>query len=117
MTDIKWPDFLPTVRLAELTASRKSNVIRTENDSGPAKTRRRYTISTKTFAGNIIINATQRLQLEYWYKNAIADGALRFLLPDPQTLALAEFRFLEDYKEQSTDGLWKISMRLEKLNA
>lgn len=118
MTNILWPDFLPQVlRLEGLQGQRKSNVIRTSMDAGPQKQRRRYTVSTKNFNGTILVTEEQRRLLEDFYENTIASGTLRFIMKDPQTLELCEFRFREDYQEEQVDGLWKISMPLEKMNA
>lgn len=118
MTDITWPTTLPQVlRLDGQKAKHKSNVIRTEMDAGPVKIRRRYTVSEKLFEGSIIVTETQRETLENWYTNTIGDGTLRFVMKDPQTLQPAEFRFTEDYSEESLDGMWQINMKLEKLNA
>ena len=118
MTNITWPSSLPQViRLEGLSAQRKSNVIRTQMDTGPQKVRRRYTAITKEFTGSVVLTENQRELLEDWYQNIIGDGALRFVMKDPQTLQPAEFRFLEDYDEGSNDGLWIITMKLEKMNA
>lgn len=118
MTNIMWPATLPPVlRLDGQKARKKSNVIRTEMDAGPAKARRRYTVTEKLFEGSIILTEAQREILENWYQNTLGDGTLRFVMKDPQTLEPAEFRFSEDYEEDSLDGLWTISMKLEKLNA
>ena len=118
MTDIVWPNFLPQVmRLEGLTAKKKSNVVRTQMDAGPQKSRRRYTVITKEFTGSIILNETQRQLMEDWYDNVLKNGSLRFSMKDPQTLEYAEFRFVEDYDEESVEGLWQITMKLEKMNA
>lgn len=119
MTSITWPSALPQVaRLDGLSGKRKTNVIRTEMDAGPAKTRQRYSVSIKNFIGSVILNEEQREILETWYKTTLANGALRFVMKDPQTLLTGEFRFVEDYEEDSTgDGLWTIRLPLEKLNA
>ncbi len=118
MTNITWPSSLPQViRLEGLGAKRKSNVIRTQMDAGPQKARRRYTAITKEFTGSVVLTESQRELLEDWYQNMIGDGALRFVMKDPQTLQLAEFRFLEEYDEEASDGLWIITMKLEKMNA
>lgn len=118
MTNIMWPNSLPQVlRLDGQQAKRKSNVIRTQMDAGPDKVRRRYTVSVKIFEGSIIVTGKQRQILEDWYRDVLGDGVLRFVMKDPQTLQFAEFRFMEEYAEESVDGLWKIAMKLEKLNA
>ena len=118
MTDIVWPNYLPQVmRLEGLSTKKKSNVVRTQMDAGPQKARRRYTVTTKEFTGSIVLNETQRHLLEDWYDNVLGNGVLRFVMKDPQTLQNAEFRFTEDYDEESNDGLWIITMKLEKMNA
>lgn len=118
MTDILWPISLPQVMILDgLQGQRRSNVIRTSMDAGPQKARRRYTVASKDFDGAIIVTEEQRRILEDFYVNTIKSGALRFRMKDPQTLEFKEFRFREDYKEQQIDGLWKITMPLEKMNA
>lgn len=118
MTDITWPSKLPLVlRLDGLTGQKENNVVRTQMDAGPAKVRRRYTVSSKRFDGSIIVTEAQREILEYFYDHTLGSGALRFVMRDPQTLILSEFRFREVYREESMDGLWKITLPLEKMNA
>lgn len=118
MTDILWPAELPQVLiLNNLSAEKQNNVIRTQMGAGPAKIRRRYTVSTKNFNGQIIINENQRRILEEWFDETLAGGALRFAMKDPQTLNYSQFRFREHYKEDSINGLWKITLSLEKMNA
>lgn len=105
------------MRLEGLTAQRKSSVIRTEMDAGPAKARQRYTVATKEFSGSILLTEDQRKILEAWYVGTIGCGVLRFQMLDPQTGEYREFRFLEDYQETPVDGLWEIQMKLEMMNA
>lgn len=118
MTDILWPAELPQVLiLNNLSAEKQNNVIRTQMGAGPAKIRRRYTVATKNFSGQIVVTEAQRRVLENWFDNDLASGALRFAMKDPQTLNYSQFRFREHYKEDSIDGLWKITLSLEKMNA
>lgn len=118
MANIMWPAELPQVLMLNgLSAEKQNNVIRTQMDAGPQKIRRRYTVATKDFSGQIIVSEQQRQILENWYDNDIASGSLRFFMKDPQTLILSQFRFLEKYKEDSINGLWKITLSLEKMNA
>lgn len=118
MTNITWPEGLPQVIILDgLEASRKNAVIRTEMDAGPAKARRRYTVATKIFTGSIVVSENQRRILESWYDTVLGGGVRRFIMKDPQTLEYSEFRFKQDYDEDSLDGNWKITMELEKMNA
>ncbi len=118
MTSLAWPEELPIPRLSGLSASRKSSVVRTEMDAGPAKARRRYTVATKEFSGSIVVKENERAILENFYVATLGDGVLRFVMRDPQTLVESEFRFMEDYGETSNgDGTWTINLKLEKMNA
>lgn len=118
MAEILWPAELPQVLILDnLSAEKQNNVIRTQMDAGPQKIRRRYTVATKNFSGQIVVTEAQRRVLEDWYDNDLASGALRFLMKDPQTLILSQFRFREHYKEDSLNGVWKITLSLEKMNA
>jgi hypothetical protein len=116
MAAISWPAELPaTLLLEELTAKQDSNVIRTAMDAGPKKTRRRYTANTKTFTGRLLLTPSQRAVLEQFYHTALADGVLRFNFINPQTLVPQEFRFTDDYTETAVDGLYEITLSLERL--
>jgi len=116
MTEIFWPNELPNTLLMDgLSVQRKSSVVRTQMDAGPKKVRRRYTASTKTFTGRMILDINQRMVLEQFYNITLADGVLRFNFTDPQTLEIGEFRFTEDYQEISLEGMFAISMSLERL--
>lgn len=118
MTTLKWPAELPQIiRLEGLSGTRKTAVIRTVMDAGPAKARQRYTVSTKEFSGSVVLTEQQRQILETWYLNTLGSGVLRFRMLNPQTLEEKEFRFLEDYQESAIDGLWEIQMKLEMMNA
>lgn len=116
MADIYWPDTLPkTLLMNGLSAKRNSNVIRTQMDTGVKKARRRYTATTKIFSGKMLLDENQRDELDRFYRVVLADGVFRFNFIDPQTLESAEFRFTEDYTENSVEGNFEISMSLEKL--
>jgi len=116
MAEIFWPETLPQTLLLEgLSAKQKSNVIRTTMDAGAQKTRRRYTATTKVFTGKMLLNEEQRFILAQFYHTALADGALRFNFTDPQTLETAKFRFTDDYAENSADGMWEVTLPLERL--
>lgn len=116
MASIFWPDSLPDTLLMDgLSAKRNSGVIRTKMDAGPNKARRRYTASSKTFSGKMLLTESQRLALHYFFHNELADGVLRFNFTDPQTLEVGEFRFTDDYTENSVGGWFEVSMSLERM--
>jgi hypothetical protein len=116
MASVSWPAGLPATLLLEgLQAVPQSNVIRTAMDAGPQKARRRYTAVPKAFTGKLRLDPDQRVILENFYRHTLADGVLRFNFTDPQTMEVREFRFTGDYTEASLDGLFEISLSLERL--
>ncbi|MDR0455949.1 MAG: hypothetical protein LBH20_04595 [Treponema sp.] len=117
MANITWPDELPpTLLLNGLSAQPQNDVIRTAMDSGPKKARRRYTAYSTGFSGKIILSAAQLAIFRRFYHTALADGVLRFNFTDPFTLEAAEFRFTAAYSAAALDGLFEITMPLERMS-
>jgi hypothetical protein len=117
MAAIAWPDNLPvTLNIAGLRGQYKDPVIRTDMDTGPAKTRLRYTRPPKNYTGTIIVDEAGRQQLDSFYRITTRYGALRFNFTNPQTLEVREYRFKASPDESGTgDGLYTISLQLEEL--
>lgn len=115
MTSITWPDTLPLPKLTGLTSSPNKAFIRTDMDAGPAKQRQRYTAVPKNYSGIITVTDTQRSAFESFFIENLGNGTLRFAMKNPQTLVVEEFRFTDKYSEVSAQGLWDISLPLERL--
>jgi hypothetical protein len=116
MANIHWPDLLPSGLLEEgFSKQPQSNVIRTAMDAGPKKTRRRYTARAVNYSGRQVFDAGELAAFEQFYHTVLADGALRFNFSDPVTGEIAEFRFTEDYISSAIDGLFEVSMQMERL--
>ncbi len=116
MANIYWPAALPSGFLAEgFSKQPKSNVIRSSMDAGPQKARRRYTARTITYTGREIFDTEELAVFEQFYHTALADGVLRFNFTDPVSGETAEFRFTEDYTVSTIDGLYEVTLSLEKL--
>ena len=116
MANINWPELLPSGMLAEgFTKQPQSNVIRTNMDAGPRKARRRYTARTVNFTGRQIFDMAELAVFEQFYHNVLADGVLRFNFEDPVTGETSEFRFTSDYTVTSIEGLFDVSLNLERL--
>jgi hypothetical protein len=116
MAAISWPETLPaTLLLDGLSRQPQSSVIRTAMDAGPKKARRRYTANSVKVSGRQIFSPGELAVFEQFYHTTLADGVLRFNFTDPVTLETAEFRFAADYSAASADGLWDVSMQLERL--
>jgi hypothetical protein len=116
MTDIYWPDALPAEFLADgFSKQPRSNVIRTQMDAGPKKTRRRYTGRAVNYTGKQRFNTDELIVFEQFYHTVLADGALRFNFDDPVTYEPGEFRFTADYTVTEFEGYFEVTMPLEKL--
>jgi len=116
MANITWPELLPATLLIDgLSKQPQSNVIRTTMDAGPQKARRRYTARTIRFGGRQVFDAAELAVFEQFYHVVLADGVLRFNFTDPSTLETGEFRFTADYAASAVEGLFEVSMQLERL--
>jgi hypothetical protein len=117
MAALNWPEGLPvTLRVNGLSVQPSSNVIRTAMDAGPKKARRRYTANSVKYSGSMILGAAQMETFKRFYRDALADGALRFNFTDPISLEAAEFRFTADYSCAASDGFFEVTLPLEKMS-
>jgi len=117
MAEIFWPDSLPNGLLADgFTKQSQSNVIRTTMNAGAQKARRRYTAITKRYTGKQIFDAAELAVFDQFFHTVLADGVLRFNFEDPITRETAEFRFTAEPTISDVDGLFAVSMQLEKLS-
>jgi hypothetical protein len=115
MTAIRYPDSLPGIRAGGFQSEYRDPVIRTQMDAGPVKHRLRYTAAPKIFTASIVVDETEREIFEAWFTETLAFGTLRFAMTNPQTLDLEEFRFTGVYGEAEIDGLFELSLPLERM--
>ena len=116
MATITWPELLPAGLLADgFSKEPQSGVIRSSMDAGPQKARRRYTARAVKYSGKQIFSAAELAVFEQFYHTVLADGALRFNFTDPITREAAEFRFAGDYAVTAIEGLYEVSLPLERL--
>jgi hypothetical protein len=117
MALVNWPEDLPvTLRISGLSARPSSNVVRTAMDAGPKKARRRYTAGSTAYSGTMILDAAQTETFRRFYRDALADGVLRFSFTDPVSLETAGFRFTDAYTCTAADGFFEVSVSLEKMS-
>jgi hypothetical protein len=84
-------------------------------DAGPVKQRLRYTAAPKRFTGSIIVDEAGREIFEAWFTETLGFGTLRFVMANPETLEPEEFRFTARYSEAELDGLYELSLPLERM--
>jgi hypothetical protein len=116
MTNIRYPDSLPGVRSGGFQSQYQDPIIRTKMDAGPVKQRLRYTAVPKQFTCTVVVDETERGIFEDWFTETLGFGALRFVMENPQTLAPEEFRFTGVYSESGADGLFELSLPLERMS-
>jgi hypothetical protein len=116
MTAITYPENLPAIRSSGFQSQYQDPVIRTQMDAGPVKQRLRYTAAPKKITGTIVVDEGEREIFETWFTETLGFGTLRFVMRNPQTLNLEEFRFTGVYSETETDGLFEISLPLERMS-
>ena len=116
MTAISYPAGLPPVRASGFQATYQNPVIRTAMDAGPAKQRLRYTSAPKQVTASVVVDEAERELFESWFRDVLGFGTLRFVMQNPQTLSLEEFRFTGPYGETETDGLYELSLPLERMS-
>jgi hypothetical protein len=116
MTNISYPDSLPAVRASGFQSEYQDPVIRTQMDAGPVKQRLRYTAAPKKFTGTVIVDENEREIFEAWFTETLGFGTLRFVMRNPQTLQPEEFRFTGVYSETEADGLFELSLPLERVS-
>jgi hypothetical protein len=116
MTAISYPESLPGVRASGFQSEYQDPVIRTQMDAGPVKQRLRYTAVPKRFTATIAVDESVRELFEAWFTETLGFGTLRFVMRNPQTLDLEEFRFTGVYSETEADGLFELSLPLERMS-
>jgi hypothetical protein len=115
MTTISYPAALPGIRASGFQAEYQDPVIRTQMDAGPVKQRLRYTAAPKRFTATIVVDEAEREIFEAWFTETLGFGTLRFVMQNPQTLLPEEFRFTGVYSENEADGLFELSLPLERM--
>ena len=88
-----WPDVLPQEQFLHLTDKRQDARVRTQNDAGPTKMRRRFTAATRDVTVPIVMCGAQRVVFDAFYVFTLQEGTLAFDWEDPVTDTVVSFRF------------------------
>ena len=59
------------------------NVLRSEMDNGPEKTRVKYTKNFDTISGSLLMSTTELNTFLTWYRTTLLFGVEQFYFPDP----------------------------------
>jgi len=102
--------------LSGYTEQAEPNIIRSDVEVGPAKTRRRYTKPIINIKASMVVTAAQLQVFDDFYHGPLMSGALRFLFKDPRTGVQKEFRFIDPPVYQPiTAENWAVEMSIEVL--
>jgi hypothetical protein len=113
-----WPASLPQHVLVEGYDEAPPDVLlRTEMDAGPAKVRRRFTAGVRELRCAILCDSDQLDDLEEFFRDEIAGGALPFDWVHPRTQDAASFRFVRRFTIAPEPGAkyWRVGLELEIL--
>ena len=113
-----WPTTLPPFPEAmSYQEQARSQTLRTEMDTGPAKVRRRFTAGVVNFSVQWLLDADQLDDLEAFFDATLGGGSLTFQAKHPRTGAVATLGFVEPYSVQpsSHSMFWAVGAKLERL--
>lgn len=109
----KFPNYI-FINDEGLERSNTSNVIRSEMEVGPQKTRPKQSTPMFQTAINISMRTNRLTDFRTWFKNEINFGAYWFLMNDPFDGTQRRFRFVEyEFAWQKTGNLFQTKIVLE----
>lgn len=111
-----WPVSLPEVRPGGYQETPQNQVLRSEMETGPAKTRRRFTAGTRTIPVQYQLTDAELAVFEAFFDDEIAAGALSFSWPHPRTGQTVTAKILPPgYQIDPVGGglWWLLSLTIE----
>ena len=115
-----WPGTLPqNLFRNSVTVGWQDPVLRTPNETGPSKSRRRFTAAARPVSGRMLLNGTQMAAFKSFFENDVAHGALSFDWTDPVDGTAVVLKFLEPPQwnlirtGSVANRLWEAQLALE----
>lgn len=108
-----WPPDVNTVNFGNYAEAPRTNIAAFDPDVGPAKTRRRMSISSDQLTFLLYMTTAEKTSFKAFFKNTIADGTLPFLFPLPDTGLTTTLNFdnQSPYQIRFTDyNLWEVTL-------
>lgn len=92
------------------------NVLRTEMDAGPVKSRRRFTAVPTNIEFTLPwLSRSEYAALQAWFKNDLLDGSLSFTADHPVTGESGSFRFRTPFRASVVGAKVIVRLSLELL--
>ncbi|HRI77598.1 MAG TPA: hypothetical protein PLX33_11510 [Alphaproteobacteria bacterium] len=111
-----FPDTLPAPLANSFQEQPANNIVRTQMDVGPAKVRRRTTSNVSSIRVAYVLSAAQVDEIQTFFAEDTAGGALGFDFTHPRTGATVTARFNEPPQYASMNGLYyQVTVSLEVL--
>lgn len=110
-----WPEFMPTPNQQNYSETPQNQILRSEMETGPAKTRRRFTAASRTIPVQYEIPKGRVPDFEAFFDQDIAAGALSFSWPHPRTGQTVMAKILPPYRLVPLSGgeWWQLSLTIE----
>lgn len=113
MSAVAWPKSLPDRFLVRgYSENEGENVLRSEMDVGPAKTRLRATVAPVRVSASLVLTRDQFKTWQYFYREVLRYGTTPFLMKDI-TDTEREMYVVEPPQSQATEQYVTLSMTLE----
>lgn len=111
-----WPVTLPDdFLLAAYSETAPDNIISSEMEIGPPKTRRRSTSATRKISGNIILTTAQVATHDTFFTTTLYDGAEPFDWTNQRTGSTVEVMYVPHSPPVYTplgNGKWNVAINL-----
>lgn len=113
-----WPAALPQHLLVDgYTQGLGDGRLRSRNDAGPAKVRRRSSAMPGPLQGRMDMSGAQLADMRAFVESTLIGGTLVFTFPDPVTGGALLVRFATNLPSWTSRGpdIWTVSLDLEVL--
>lgn len=114
MADITWPETLPYL-LAGWSMTPGENILRSQPERGPAKTRRKTTAKTRSYSGSLHLSSSQLGTFLTFAEDTLKSRSLPFLFPDYMENAMASCRIVSYSVTHDGKSGYEVSIELEVL--
>lgn len=97
---------------------REDNVLRTSNEVGPPKQRRRSYLPNDRITCDLVLTTAQKDALETFHSSTLVDGIASFSVSDPSITAAPTrtFKFVKPPGKVAVGiGAWRVSLSLRRL--
>ena len=100
-----WPTSIPTCQ-ADYSERRMDGTLRSQMETGPGKTRKRFTATPVFLSLNYMLTAQQVEDMDQFYANTVNQGADSFTFMHPRKQVNVQARFMGPPEFSAQGSLW-----------